>query len=464
MEEDGRLEDALKALLQQMDLKSDTCLASIPWEDVSYRNIQLPFKEPKKIRQTLPYEIEGMVPFPIEDLVVDFSVTERSSQSDILVVSVKKGVISEYLTQLQAFGIDPDVIEIRGLPLVSWVLGQEGAPDHGLLLEISLKRYALVFYLQRRVALVRTFDFDGDALARSIFGSTQGDSAGPPTDGQIESDFRSLCKMVRNTIHAFQWQNHRVIPPEKVFLTGMGALYHDSVNLLGRFLDLPVERINLSEDKRISMDEDVARVWNAPLMDAALALALRDDRKGQGFNLRKDDFEIKKRYLGFKQEIRKAAILLTLVLLFIVANLGVDYHFLEQRYRMLDQKISAVFKSTFPEASRVEQPVNQMKVKIRDLRRSADATPGMGYDEHILDLLRDISERVPKTLDVHVTRMVIDPETVRISGDTNTFNTVDTIKNGLDPSIYFTAITISSANLDRTGKRVQFELSLQRAK
>jgi general secretion pathway protein L len=51
-----------------------------------------------------------------------------------------------------------------------------------------------------------------------------------------------------------------------------------------------------------------------------------------------------------------------------------------------------------------------------------------------------------------------------MSGDTDTFNAVDTIKNRLEPSDYFSAVTITSANLDRTGKRVQFEIKLQRAK
>ena len=57
-----------------------------------------------------------------------------------------------------------------------------------------------------------------------------------------------------------------------------------------------------------------------------------------------------------------------------------------------------------------------------------------------------------------------DPDTVRMSGDTDTFNAVDTIKNRLEPSAYFSAVTITSANRDRTGKRFQFEIKLQRSK
>jgi YbbR domain-containing protein len=59
--------------------------------------------------------------------------------------------------------------------------------------------------------------------------------------------------------------------------------------------------------------------------------------------------------------------------------------------------------------------------------------------------------------------MVIDLEAVRISGSTDTFNTVDKIKNSLESSECFNSATISSAKLDRTGNKVEFEIKLERA-
>jgi general secretion pathway protein L len=199
-------------------------------------------------------------------------------------------------------------------------------------------------------------------------------------------------------------------------------------------------------------------------MNNALALALRDAKQGQGFNLRKDDFEIKRDYYGLKREFRGAAVFLLLVFSFLAADMGVDYYYLKKRYTMLDQKITDVFKQTMPEVTRIVDPVQQLNVKINEKKRSAVSIPGINSNDKVLDLLRDISNRVPKALDVRVTRMVIDPESVRMSGKTDTFNTVDSIKNELEPSTYFSNVTISSANLDQTGKRVQFEIKLQRKK
>jgi general secretion pathway protein L len=87
----------------------------------------------------------------------------------------------------------------------------------------------------------------------------------------------------------------------------------------------------------------------------------------------------------------------------------------------------------------------------------------MDLKGRVLDLIREISQGVPKALDVNITRMVIDSETVRISGRTDTYNTVENIKKRLESSTHFSAVDISSANLDRRGKRIQFEIKVQRA-
>ncbi len=455
IEEAGGLEEALKALVEQVGPEADICISSIPGEHVSYRNLRMPFRDKKKIRQTLAFELETMVPFPVEDLLVDFTVADRSDQSEILAASVKQAYISEYLAHLQANGIDPAVLDIRGVPTACWLLRQAGTPDDGLLLEIGLKRNTMILYLNRRIALVRTLPFNGSAIDRC-----------PDTQAaeQIESCLRSFCTDVQYTLHAFGSQTAKTVRPQSVFITGSGALYPDTENLLSRFLDLPVERIDLATDSRIHMDENIAGAWNPELMNNALALAVREAKQGLGFNFRRDGFEVKKQYFRHNKEIRKAVAFLIVVLCLLAVDLGVDYYFLKKRYKILDQQITQVFRQTLPDVKRIVDPVHQLKAKINEINKSALSLPGISAKRKALDLLRDISLRVPESADVDMTRIVVDPDAVLIRGETDTFNTVDTIKKGLEPSAYFDAVTISSANLDRSGNRVRFEMKLERSK
>jgi len=80
-----------------------------------------------------------------------------------------------------------------------------------------------------------------------------------------------------------------------------------------------------------------------------------------------------------------------------------------------------------------------------------------------LEILNDISERVPKDLVVQVDRMVVDQEGIQIRGTTDTFNTVDSIKKGLESSEMYGDVVIASANLDQSGKGVRFEIKMNRA-
>jgi len=102
-----------------------------------------------------------------------------------------------------------------------------------------------------------------------------------------------------------------------------------------------------------------------------------------------------------------------------------------------------------------------MRVKIKELQQSTSLRPEAGASKKILDLLKEISQRIPQSLNVHVSRMLIDTETVRISGKTDAFNEVDKIKNSLESSIQFSGVAISSANLVRTGKGVRFEIRIE---
>jgi hypothetical protein len=77
-----------------------------------------------------------------------------------------------------------------------------------------------------------------------------------------------------------------------------------------------------------------------------------------------------------------------------------------------------------------------------------------------IDILKNISDSIPEEIQVVLDRMVIGPETILISGTTATFNAVDEIKGHLERIAEFKKVTISSANMDRTGKEVNFQLKV----
>jgi Tfp pilus assembly PilM family ATPase len=465
IEEAGGIDEALKSLLEPLDLEGVTCAVSIPGEHVSYRNLQMPFKDKKKIRQTLVFELETMVPVPAEHLIVDFTMVDRSDQSEVLAASVKREDVAQYLARLKAHGVDPEVMDVGCVPTLSWLLNQEGIPDDGLLLDFGQRKNTMLLFFNRRLALIRAFPFEGNRVPGAGSNETESGFASTGTPRDIdESHLRSFCTQVQNTLHAFSSQTQNTVEPERVFVTGIAKTHADIEDTLSTLLELPVETIQVAEDPKITVDPNVAQEWNPVFMDNALALAVGEARPQLGFNFRREEFEVKRVYFGRVKGLGKIAAVLGAILLLVSVDLGIDYFSLRKQYRTLDQQITEIFKQTLPGVKRIVDPVAQMGAEINALKKTASSMPGIGTGTSVLDLLREFSVRVPESADVNVARIVVDPDAVQIKGDTDTFNTVDTIKKGLEPSSYFSDVTISSANLDRSGNRVQFEMKLGRAK
>ncbi len=456
------LEKALDFISQQMDLRTDICIVSIPGDHISFRNLRMPFLDSKKIKQTLLFEMETIIPFAIDDVIVDFNITKQTNESEILAVSLKKSRIAEYLATLKIHGVDPDIMDIQSVPTATWLLRQEGIPENGLFIEMGNKRNTIILFLQKRIALMRIFTSNGTTPIQTTTGNRDMEGIDPLQAEQAEAALKSFCKTIQNTIHAFGWQHNQQIYPEKIFFSETRDMDINTNAILHQYLGIPVERINIRGDKRVRMEDYLSRIWDSSLMDRALALTLRDNKKGHGFNFRKGEFEVTKRYVGFKKEIRKIGIFLGIVLLFLIIDLAMDYHLLKKQYETSDQQMVELYRQVFPNEKKVIRPLDQMRVRVNEVKNSAVSLPGIKMDHKVVDLLRDISERIPTSLDVRITNMVIDQTTARMSGETDTFNTVDGIKSSLGTSNYFNNVTISSAKLDRSGKRVQFEMKLER--
>jgi len=418
----------------------------------------MPFKDPRKIKQTLPFELEPLLPFPIEDIVVDFNIAKSAVQSEVIAVSARKTLVSEYLQTVNSFGIHPRVIDIRPVPIAYWLLSQNETPDNGLVIDLGQKNSTFALFLDRRIVLVRNISLENGGRPAPL---TQEDGAA--SKEIVESISKSLHRNLKNTFRSISAQIKSEIKPEKIFITGIGSQFPGLIEALVEKTGISVEPVDVSRDSRVHMDFSAAEAWNPGLMSGALSLALREFKKGHGFNLRKGEFEIKKGFLKSVKEMRKIGIALLIVFAFLLLDMGTDYFLVKKRYQAAELRNADLFRQLFPEVNEVKFPLQQLKQKIDELKKSAVTLPADISKEHkVLDLINDVSQRIPKAVDIDVSSLVIDSETVRLSGQTDSFNTVNTFKTDLEPSPYFSEVAIMPAKLDKTQKRVEFELKLQR--
>jgi general secretion pathway protein L len=264
------------------------------------------------------------------------------------------------------------------------------------------------------------------------------------------------------TLRGFQVESGTELLPEKVFLTGPGGLVPAITLIMANELGMPVSLLDLRVTaENIQLNQDLGNIYNPLLMDNGLALAIRESKKGKGFNFRREEFQLKTQFVKLKKELIQASIYGSIILVLFCINLGVGYHDLKKRTANLDRQITGIFTQTFPEITTIVDPLHQMKTKISELKEISGATPGTGMQRTVLEILNDISGRIPGELNLQVDRMVIDQDGVQIRGATDTFNTVDNIKKGLESSEMFRDVVIASANLDKSGKGVRFEIKME---
>jgi general secretion pathway protein L len=138
-----------------------------------------------------------------------------------------------------------------------------------------------------------------------------------------------------------------------------------------------------------------------------------------------------------------------------------DYHSLNTRYEEIGGQMQALFKETFPDRTKIRDPLVEMQASIRNIQAPSVAIPVFTGDKRTLNILADISGRIPSSIEILVSRLVIDQESVQVKGTTNTFNNVNIIQNNMRKSPLYKEVSIISAAADKDSKMIRFELRME---
>ena len=436
------LSGALERLATEMDLTGTICSVSLPPGSVSYRTIQLPFSDRKKIQQVLPYEIEPQLPYPVEDLVIDYYIMSphRSDHSDLIAASVQKTSLETLLAVLTPLGIDPVTITSAGFTTALCLAETDVQPADWILADSDGIDLSLFFVEAGNLKLTRATRLPASNKER------------PAAD---------IFRQIHRSLLAYQDTASPDFAPEAVFtnLTDLLESNHQPADPM--LAGLPLKKVDLAD--RLSPREiETAGHLSAPgLDDNALALGYLETSGFKGLNFRRGPFEKKKQWREHRKHIIGSGALALLLLILFFTNILIDAYYLDKQAERLDRETTAVFKTALPDVKRIVDPLQQMRIKLAKTKQQLTFPLETGRRARIIDLLKTISTRIPNQTDVEMTRVVIGQDNILISGNTDTFNTVDDIKTRLEKAEAFQKVVISSANLEKSGNRVNFKLKVQ---
>ena len=440
--ESGDLSVALNTISESIDLNSCDCVVSISANHFSFRNMAVPFKEAKKIRMMLPFELEPTLPYQIEDIAIDFSILETDDQNDhtsLLAATVEKSVLDANLGTLALLKIDPEIVTISGLPTALCLANQADPGEDQLVLAFNKNHCALFANVAGQINLIRSIPIPS-----------------PGTTGH-----QSIGSQVYQTLAAFEEIGRADFQPTQVVVTGNGL---DGVNLkedVAKALKLPVKFANFADRFDIPIETSDENFWNPARMDDALAVALMEISGLNGLNFHKGHFAAKKFFVKNKSRLVKTGILAAAVLALLFVNVLIESYTLDKRVAHMDRQIAGMLEATFPGFKAKGDPYSLMQVKIKEAKQNKKFQVELTSSIRSIDVLNHISKSISKDTVVDITRLVIGSNNVLISGNTNTFNSVDDMKNRLEQIDSFKKVTISSANTDRSGKEIRFQLKVE---
>ncbi len=441
-------------VLLHVGYKDEPCRVSFGAEQFFYRNLTFPFSDKRKINRILPFELEESAPVDMDSLLVDSLVTDKSGkESSVIAAMVDRDFLRQQLFELQSLGLDPEIVAISNVQTALQFSLLQSQTDF-VLLDIGCRRVTMLVMTGGLINLIRTMAFDDGSLANFSFDrNSQLVSARRPE--KTEEALKVMCREINHTLHVFTDVGGDV----PIYITGPLAGIGDTSSSLSKYLGRDILPCDLIQ-KPVKVGLECG-LWQGEVMTSALALGLRSGKKQSGFNFRRDEFVKKTSFKKYKKLIPRLGVPLLVCMAVGIGYLWNDFLLKEKELKMLKKQGHEIFSATLPDVKRIVDPVQQLRAEIREMKKGTLGEDNAQPDIKILDLLAEISVRIPESQNVHIVRMVADRNSILVRGLTDNFNTVDNLKKVLEKSPYFSSVTINSANLAPKNAGIRFELKLE---
>lgn len=456
----GSLAAQVRAFLQRHQLQGTTVLSSLPGDLVSLRTFYLPFRDRKRLDQTVPFELEAQVPFGLEDVIIDYDVLGNDrTGSNVLAALVQRRDLEEHLTLLSEAGLDPKVVDSAPLATLNILslLGHD-LPATFVYVGGNARRTIVALYRNRQLIGLRTLV--PAALLPAVETATPANGNGHATDAAARID--ALVKEIRWTLLAI---NGAPLDDDlPCFVAGEGI----ELDQIGPYLEAAIGcSVRRLEQAQLRTVPPALRA-ELPHFVSPLGLALREvsANGALGVNFRQGGFA----YHRGEDEIRRAmwrsGVLAALVVVLMLTNTYMGYRQLVRRLELLQGQVRAIFTETLPDVHRIVDEKSQLQTEIeaaqKKLKVIGDVAPVGGTTA--VDVMRTLATAIPTDLKIDIDDYVMDPEGIRAKAKSDSFEAVDAIKQQIANTHAFADVQVKDVKAAPDGKGIDFRLVITLSK
>ena len=474
--------ETLKKFLREQKISTDRFVNSFPLSSAIVRNAVVPFQGHHKIRQVIKFQAEPHIPFPIEEVVIDFLETAAAEENKtpVIIIGAKKELIAKQIELMNAGGLDPEIIGVDAFALANnYLLRAGGAiPDETvMLLDIGATKTLLVIMKGRSAVLARSIAVGGDDITEAL-------------QKEFAIDFQAAEKLKKEKAVAVtgdqpseeETRIHNVIGPiltrlirevdrslrstsatlkgaglARLYLSGGGALLSRIGELFSREFGCEASLLCSYAPFDGSGNDEAMCAAGVATGLAIQGLGL----DGAAVDLRRDELA----YKGGRRKVKRQVMIAMALAVCIIGVLLFDFttSFIKKRqaHAVLATELEEIYRETFPGDKVVDaiSIAGAMEQKYKEYQRSYERFSALSARAiSSLEILREISALFPPEIKVQVTNLSISQEKVEMDGLVDSPADADKIKQSLQKSKYFKSVDVPSTSA-HGGNKNKFKLT-----
>lgn len=480
---DQNAEALLNRFMQENQLQYDSIVSSLSGLQCAFRTLEFPFSQTKKIDSAIEFELENYVPFPLEDLCVDYILLEKGvNTSKALTFYAPKSELVKFLNILSTANADPRYVGVEPLDLSNLPLSGMLPPQGSYaILDLGHSKTNLCIMQGNKPRAVRTIAIGGKHITQAIAKAMKLDweraeelklksgqispfEQGDSLSEIIEPIIKDLLIQVRQTLFALYEKGENKI--EAVYLSGGTSRLAGIDQYISTHLRLNVSPLDVLDHSFNKLsDPDSVR----PIVSPALGMIFRAvyPSKSISINLRKDEFAYKRDIQAISGQFNQIGIAAAAVIFLGILYFVVSLYMLSAREKQMDKSVSKVLaqgianppKKLPPGAQGAANYVSSKITEANDRLKKMEGSNSMSAFE----ILRLISANLPPRQDVKIDidDINISPDHVRMEGRTVSYDKLNALKEALEKVPNFKNVQTGNVRKGIQQDELKFSLSLE---
>lgn len=403
--------ETIRQAFRENGLDGSTCVICLPASKSINRVVSMPLTDPAKIRQTLRFQIEPQIPYPIDKVISDYvTIRKLDDGTEILAIAVAKEPIAERLQVLETTGVDPQILTLDALALADFYINPFDFSSDKItaLLIANSESSFLGFFIGERLIGYRNLD------------------GMPPDD---ENATAKMIKELRRSLVAFESSASESNEIGALCVAGPSAKTLWGV-LQESFREIPVRNVEFNERMLVEIPPAFSEV--AEEYELAIALAHAGlEAPANEVNFRREEYAPAPVLSRLKPNIMFSLAVLALMVVAWFGNVQAQIFSKSHEKKILNEEVMKIFADTLPGVKSptvAKEKIKQEQEKFESLKNYSS--------EYVspLEILAEVAKSKPGENTFALSDLAISDGSLRLTGVVDSFADIGVFEKQIEDS------------------------------